>query len=162
MDQPKRPSEKSYSDVMNEWAAQRNFVNVDRSRLFHPPHDAGPGAKLFGYLIRIALVTVLPAGIYLVLLGLHVQSKEFNTMISTGIARTLYSSEAWPALTVALTKALQSNDGSTLLLLADEGTAKEKNYYVNDFGRLQVNAPFQSPHFHAMSSKPDWNDLELS
>ena len=37
-----------------------------------------------------------------------------------------------------------------------------KNYYVNEFGRMQVNAPFESPHFHEMCSTPDWDDLELA
>ena len=53
-------------------------------------------------------------------------------------------------------------EAQTLLLLADEGTAKEKNYYVNDFGRLQVNAPFQSPHFPGVAAAPAWNDLNPS
>ena len=37
----------------------------------------------------------------------------------------------------------------------------EKNYYVNEYGRMQVNAPFESPYFHEMCSTPDWDDLEL-
>lgn len=94
MDKPKRPSEKSYSDVMNEWAAQKNLVNADRSRLLHPPYDASPAAKFFGYLMRVALVTVVPVGIYLALLHRHVSSREFNSMISDGIAQTLGAEKA--------------------------------------------------------------------
>lgn len=79
---------------MNEWAAQKNFVNADRSRLLHPPYDASPTAKVFGYLMRISLVTVVPAGIYLALLNSYVGSGEFNTMISNGIAQTLGAEKA--------------------------------------------------------------------
>jgi pimeloyl-ACP methyl ester carboxylesterase len=43
-----------------------------------------------------------------------------GSLAFTGIARTLYSSTSWPDLTIALTNALKSNDGSTLLLLADD------------------------------------------
>ncbi len=78
-------------------------------------------------------------------------------MIEGGFTKVQVTEEAHDRYNEAL-----DAEAQTLLLLADEGTAKEKNYYVNDFGRLQVNAPFQSPHFHAISSKPDWNDLELS
>ena len=91
MDKPKRPIEKSYSDVMNEWAEQRNLINADRSRLLHPAYDAHPAARLFGYLVRLLLLALVPAGIYLFLLVQHLDSEEFNTMISDGIVQTLGS-----------------------------------------------------------------------
>jgi 4-hydroxyacetophenone monooxygenase len=50
---------------------------------------------------------------------------------------------------------------SGLLMITDTGSV-EKNYYVNEFGRVQVNAPWQSPHFYEMCTEPDWNDLKLS
>ena len=37
-----------------------------------------------------------------------------------------------------------------------------KNYYVNEYGRMQVNAPFESPYFHEMCETPDWDDVKLS
>lgn len=89
MDQPKRPAGKSYSEVMNEWAAQREFMGGNRSRLLHPPFDAHPVRKVLGYLGRLVVVIVIPLVIYLVLLGSHVKSKEFNQMISDGIATVL-------------------------------------------------------------------------
>ena len=52
-------------------------------------------------------------------------------------------------------------EASGLLLLQDAASI-DKNYYVNEFGRLQVNAPWQSPYFYEMCTTPDWNDLELS
>ena len=48
-----------------------------------------------------------------------------------------------------------------LLLLQEEG-APEKNYYVNEFGRMQVNAPWYGPEFHRMCTEVDWDDLEIS
>jgi 4-hydroxyacetophenone monooxygenase len=48
-----------------------------------------------------------------------------------------------------------------LVLLQDAASVK-KNYYVNEYGRMQVNAPFESPYFHEMSSTPNWDDLELA
>jgi 4-hydroxyacetophenone monooxygenase len=52
-------------------------------------------------------------------------------------------------------------EASGLLLLQDAASI-DKNYYVNEFGRLQVNAPWQSPYFYEMCTTPDWNDLQLS
>ncbi len=48
-----------------------------------------------------------------------------------------------------------------LLMITDTGSV-QKNYYVNEFGRVQMNAPWKSPHFYEMCTTPDWNDLELS
>ena len=89
MDQPKRPDGKSYSEVMNEWAAQRDFMGENRSRLLHPPFGAHPVRKVLGYLGRLLVVIVIPLVIYLVLLGKHVKSKEFSQMISDGVATVL-------------------------------------------------------------------------
>ena len=85
MDQRKRPSDKTYSEVMNEWAAQRNLVNADRSRLLHPPFDAHPVARFFGYMLRVGVVILLPAVVYLVLLSAHLRSKDFNDLLSNGL-----------------------------------------------------------------------------
>ena len=42
------------------------------------------------------------------------------------------------------------------------GLNPEKNYYVNEFGRLQVNAPWYGPEFHRMCTHIDWDDIEIS
>jgi 4-hydroxyacetophenone monooxygenase len=47
---------------------------------------------------------------------------------------------------------------SQLILLTDEGSV-ERNYYVNEHGRLQVNSPFESPDYYDRCSAPDWDDL---
>jgi 4-hydroxyacetophenone monooxygenase len=33
---------------------------------------------------------------------------------------------------------------------------------VNEFGRVQVNAPWYGPDFHRMCSQVDWDDLEIA
>jgi len=94
MDPLKRPSGKTYSESMNEWAAQRSFVGESRSRLLHPPWDAHPLAKLVGYLIRLLILLIVPAVIYLFLLSNYTGSKEFNAMISQGAATALQATQA--------------------------------------------------------------------
>jgi 4-hydroxyacetophenone monooxygenase len=52
-------------------------------------------------------------------------------------------------------------EASTLLLLQEEG-APEENYYINEHGRMQVNAPWYGPEYHRMCTEIEWDDLELS
>lgn len=52
-------------------------------------------------------------------------------------------------------------EASKLLLLQPEG-APDKNYYVKDSRRLQVNAPWYGPEYHRLCTQIDWNDLEIS
>ncbi len=51
-------------------------------------------------------------------------------------------------------------EASSLLLLQEEG-APQKNYYINEFGRLQMNAPWYGPEFHRMCTNVDWDDIEI-
>ncbi len=94
MDHSHRPPKKTYSESMNEWAAQREFVQGGRSRLLHPPWDAHPVAKVFGYLIRLLLLLAVPLVIYVILLINHGGSREFNKMVSDGIATALDAESA--------------------------------------------------------------------
>ncbi len=52
-------------------------------------------------------------------------------------------------------------ESQKLILLQEEG-APDKNYYVNEFGRLQVNAPWYGPDYHRMCTQIDWDDIEIS
>ena len=52
-------------------------------------------------------------------------------------------------------------EAADLLLMQNEG-ARDKNYYINEHGRMQVNAPWYGPEFHRMCTNVDWDDLELS
>jgi 4-hydroxyacetophenone monooxygenase len=78
------------------------------------------------------------------------------TMFEGGYSKVEVSETAHDDYNSALDR-----EAAGLVLLTDEGSV-EKNYYVNEFGRLQVNAPWESPHFYARSSAPDWSELELS
>lgn len=92
MQQPRRPSDKTYSEVMNEWAAQRMIVHGNRSRILHPPYDANPFVKFLGYLWRLAVVLLVPLVVYLWLLLNHTSSTAFNKQISPGIAAAIGAS----------------------------------------------------------------------
>ena len=50
---------------------------------------------------------------------------------------------------------------SKLLLLQDEG-APDKNYYVNEYGRMQVNAPWYGPEYHRLCTEVNWDDIIIS
>jgi len=52
-------------------------------------------------------------------------------------------------------------EAAPLLLLQEDG-APEKNYYVNEFGRLQVNAPWYGPEYHRLCTHVDWEDIDVS
>lgn len=94
MDPQKRPAGKTYSELMNEWSAQKNFVKGNRSRLLHPPWDASPFVKFLGYLGRILILIILPAAVFVFMLRGFGRSKEWNDEISRGVATTLGASKA--------------------------------------------------------------------
>jgi 4-hydroxyacetophenone monooxygenase len=77
-------------------------------------------------------------------------------MVEDGKSRVEVKTEAYERYNEAL-----DAEASQLLLLQKEG-APEKNYYVNEFGRLQMNAPWYGPDFHRMCTVVEWEDLELS
>ena len=52
-------------------------------------------------------------------------------------------------------------EASSLLLMQEEG-ARDQNYYINEHGRMQVNAPWYGPEYHRLCTEIDWDDLELS
>jgi 4-hydroxyacetophenone monooxygenase len=52
-------------------------------------------------------------------------------------------------------------EAAKLLILQEEG-APDKNYYVNEYGRLQMNAPWYGPEFHRMCTNVDWDDVEIT
>lgn len=77
-------------------------------------------------------------------------------MLEDGASRVEVTPDAYERYNKAL-----DAEASKLLLLQDYG-APEKNYYVNDSGRLQVNAPWYGPDFHRMCTRVDWDDLDLA
>jgi 4-hydroxyacetophenone monooxygenase len=83
-------------------------------------------------------------------------AKCIKKMLETGSSRIDVKQEAFERYNEAL-----DAEASTLLLLQEEG-APDKNYYVNQFGRLQVNAPWYGPEFHRMCTNVDWDDVVIS
>jgi 4-hydroxyacetophenone monooxygenase len=79
-----------------------------------------------------------------------------TTMITKGFRQVEVTAEAHDRYNEAL-----DQEAAGLVLLTDTASV-EKNYYVNEYGRLQMNSPFESPTFYQMTSKPDWTELELS
>jgi 4-hydroxyacetophenone monooxygenase len=77
-------------------------------------------------------------------------------MIESGCNRVQVTHEAHDRYNEALDK-----EAAKLVMMNDEPSVR-KNYYLNEYGRLQVNSPFESPEYFRMSSAPDWNDLDLS
>jgi 4-hydroxyacetophenone monooxygenase len=52
-------------------------------------------------------------------------------------------------------------EASRLLYVRPEGDP-DKNYYVNNFGRLQVNSPWRGVEFNRLCTIIDWGDIDLS
>ncbi len=77
-------------------------------------------------------------------------------VLETGASRVEVTTEAYEQYNTAL-----DQEASKLLLLQDEG-APDKNYYVNEHGRLQVNAPWYGPEYHRLCTQIDWDHLQIS
>jgi hypothetical protein len=82
--------EKSYNQLMNEWAAQRTFVRRMRSRIFHPPYDASIVGKILGYLWRLVVVVVAGLAVNLYLLSHHIGSEGFRRQMADEAAKYLH------------------------------------------------------------------------
>jgi 4-hydroxyacetophenone monooxygenase len=52
-------------------------------------------------------------------------------------------------------------EASKLIYIVDAGS-RERNYYVNEWGRLQVNIPWEAEDFYRMCARPDLGDFSLS
>jgi 4-hydroxyacetophenone monooxygenase len=77
-------------------------------------------------------------------------------MIEEGASRVEVKEQAYQRYNDAL-----DVEAATLLLMREEG-APEKNYYINEFGRMQVNAPWYGPEYHRMCTQVDWDDITIS
>lgn len=78
-------------------------------------------------------------------------------MLEEGKSSVEVKTEAYERYNKAL-----DEEASKLLLMQDYG-APDKNYYINqEFGRMQVNAPWYGPEFHRMCTVIEWDDIEIS
>jgi len=138
MDPNKLPSDKSYSDSMNEWAAQRDFIKSNRSLLLHPPYESHPLAKLLGYLIRLLVVLAVPALIYLSLLLKYTNSKEFNDLVAGGVGTLLQ------AKTLTATKTDWSIDGMMICSTLNAKGGPDAFFESLEAKELATRLPFQN------------------
>ena len=83
-------------------------------------------------------------------------SRCLMAMIEGGYSQVQVTADASDEYNKALDVEAQN-----LVMLTDTASVK-KNYYVNEHGRLQVNAPWESPRFYGMCIAPDWTHLQLS
>lgn len=54
------------------------------------------------------------------------------------------------------------DDEASKMLYGRAEAVPEKNYDVNEYGRLLVNAPWKGPEFYRQCTHIEWDDLELS
>jgi 4-hydroxyacetophenone monooxygenase len=52
-------------------------------------------------------------------------------------------------------------EASKLIYIVDT-QSRDKNYYVNEFGRLQVNFPWEAEDFYQMVAAPNTGDYIIS
>lgn len=80
---------KSYNQVMNEWAAQKQFLRRAAGGIFHPGRNIGGRASIAGWLWRGFLITFFPFLAYLLLLRWHGKSAGFKTQLAGETRRFL-------------------------------------------------------------------------
>lgn len=80
--------DKSYNQVMNEWAAQKEFLKRSQSSMFLPGHG---GSSILTWLARLAVLVILPLAVYGVLLRKHLRSESFGKELESQIALWLDS-----------------------------------------------------------------------
>jgi 4-hydroxyacetophenone monooxygenase len=56
---------------------------------------------------------------------------------------------------------LVQETASKLIYITDEGS-RDKNYYVNEFGRLQVNIPWEGEDYYLLCAAPNLEDFAMS
>ena len=85
---------KSYSQVMNEWAAQRSFLKRAGSTLMRPGHDVYGLARIWAWFWRFALLLIIPGLFYMAMLRRHGQSADFAALLSRETKRFLGADSA--------------------------------------------------------------------
>jgi hypothetical protein len=73
---------KSYTQVMNEWAAQRSFLRRASTGLLRPGHGVSGGARVWGWIWRIGIMILMPVLFYMGVLRLHGKSGLFTKQLA--------------------------------------------------------------------------------
>ena len=84
---------KSYNEVMNEWAAQRSFLQRSGSGLMRPGHGVTGVSRILGWIWRIALITLVPLLAYLGILRMYGRSEAFTAQLREGTRNYLNSGD---------------------------------------------------------------------
>jgi len=83
--------DKSYNQVMNEWAAQQDFLKRSRNSIFLPGGGAHGMDAVRGWLLRILGFLILPLAAYTLLLRSHLGGESFNKEMEEQVAAWLES-----------------------------------------------------------------------
>ncbi len=114
MNKPNR--DKSHSEMMNEWAAQRSFINQMRSRIFFPPYDSPWYGKVWGYLWRLTFVVAMVVLLSYVFLRTRLRTESFRSYLAEEISQRYKATNVTCGKTVA---SLWSNECTINALGAD-------------------------------------------
>jgi|GEM_PF-6429943 len=81
--------DKTYTQVMNEWAAQRSFIRRTSTGLLCPAYGVTGMARVWGWIWRLCLMLTVPVVLYLWMLRTHGQSADFTTLLASETKRYL-------------------------------------------------------------------------
>lgn len=86
-----KKSQKSYSEVMNEWQEQRSFLKRFRSRLLHPPYEALWYEKLWGYTWRMGVVAIAAIALGYTYLTVRLRTPAFRSNLAEQVAKRFHA-----------------------------------------------------------------------
>lgn len=81
--------DKTYTQVMNEWAAQRSFIRRASTGLLRPPYGVTGMARIWGWIWRLCFMLTVPVLLYLGVLRKHGQSEDFTAQLAAETKRFL-------------------------------------------------------------------------
>lgn len=96
----KDPNEtrRTYSEAMSDWAAanhaERDFLSRSKRSLLQPDPLSSVGGRIFGYFWRLAVLLVVLAGAWYLLLRGHLRGESFSRKIAEVVAADLHASSA--------------------------------------------------------------------
>lgn len=84
-------NDKSYNELMKQWAAQKNFLQRAASSLVRPGREVTGGVRFYSWAWRIAVLTGVPFLIYIGWLRIHGKSGEFTNQMAAQTKKFLNS-----------------------------------------------------------------------
>ncbi len=80
---------KSYNQVMNEWKAQQSFLKRASTGMLRPGNDVTGASRIWGWIWRLLILTIIPLLIYMGIIRMHAKSGEFTDQLSVETKRFL-------------------------------------------------------------------------